>query len=186
MTTTEIVQTPLYALADLRVKLDALLFESEGEATPEVETIMAQVEGKFEKKIEQVALYIREQEHLAEIAQAEAIRLAALGKTRQSAVERLKQYLLDNMVKTETTKIAGELVTVATQLNNPKVVGDLDERTLGDIYTFGDDVERTFVRVIPAKYELDRKAVLAARKANPEAKIPEGLAVVRETGLRIR
>ena len=58
----------LYQIADAREILDTWLLETEGEVTPELEALLAEIDGKADEKIERVALYIREQLALATAA----------------------------------------------------------------------------------------------------------------------
>lgn len=171
----------LYEIADLRDLLDAKLSETDGELTPELEAEMAALDVAADDKIERVALYIREQTSTAEAIEAEAKRLQARAAAKLNAARSLKQYLEREMARLGKTKVTGLLATVAMQKNGPSVVGDLTQEQLDALYTT--DAGR-FVRFTPATFSLDRKAVLAAHKADQP--IPEGLTVVQTESLRIR
>jgi hypothetical protein len=170
----------LYEIADLRDLLDVKLAETEGELTPEIEAEMEALHLAADEKIERVALWIREQTSTAEAIESEAKRLQARAAAKLNAARSLKGYLEREMARLGKTKVNGLLATVAMQRNGPSVVGDLTPDHLKTLY----ETDAQFVRFVPASYALDRKAVLAAHKA--EQPIPEGLTVVQTESLRIR
>jgi predicted RNA-binding Zn ribbon-like protein len=170
----------LHDLGHARDILDEWLDEAEGEATPELEQLMAELDVKADEKIVNVALYIREQLATAIAIDAEVERLVARAKARKNAADRLKRYLEAWMVRLEKTKIVDARCTVALQKNPPSVKGDLTPEVLMDLY--GDD--SSLVRYKPATYELDRRAALELHKAGES--LPVGLTVEQSSSLRIR
>lgn len=172
--------TTLYEIADQRQVLNDWLLESEGEVTPELEALMAECEGDETTKIERVALYIREQKSAAEAVKIERDRLAALVKKHENAATSLTAYMAREMDRLGRDKVTGVLVTVAFQNNPPSVKGELVEELLAAIYANGPAI----VKLIPASYQLDRKAALQAHKAGQA--LPEGLMVEQTRSLRIR
>jgi hypothetical protein len=171
----------LYQIADAREILDTWLLETEGEVTPELEALLAEIDGKADEKIERVALYIREQLALATAAKEEQTRIASVVSRRNKAAESLKLYLHREMERLGKDKVTGLLATIAIQKNPPSVKGELSPETLKDAWQQG---ETAFVRHVPESFALDRKAVVDAFKAGQP--IPDGLEVVHETSLRIR
>lgn len=172
----------LYDLAQAREILDDWLLESEGELTPAIEQLLNELEERVETKIHNVALYIRELRRASSAIGEEAKALAARAKRSERAADSLTEYLQRQMERLGTTKVEGPLVTVALQDNPPKVVGEVDEETLfewtGDVHL------EDYVRTIPARHELNRKAVLDAYKAG--ALLPEPLGIERTRSVRIR
>lgn len=180
MTTT----VKLYEHAEARDILDELLAETEGEVTPEIETLLNEWQDATNEKVEKVALYIQEQAATVGALDAEIARLTARKNARKKAVEGLKGYLLANLTRMGIPKVNGLLVTVAVQKNPPSVKGELDQQVLGAMYASPNHLWSRFVKRVPESFTLDRKAVIEAAKA--DAPIPAGLVVEQSSSLRIR
>lgn len=175
--------TKLYELSQAREILDGWLAESEGEFTPEMEALLADLDGAADEKIERVGLFIREQMADAAAIKTEEDRLTARRKAREKAAESLKAYLHREMDKLGKAKVQGLLCTVAVQKNPPSVMCALGDAELLAARE-GDDPVGQFVREVPASYRIDRDAVLAAYKAGDP--IPPAIAVVVGSHVRIR
>lgn len=171
--------TTLYELADARDILDSWLLETGGELTPELEALLAELDGNVNEKIERVALYVREQKALADAAKQERDRLAGIAAARLRAAESLTGYLHREMDRLGKDRVNGVLATVALQKNPPSVTGE-PVRPLDALFVDAPDL----VRYNPATFSLDRKAILEAHKAGKP--IPEGLTVQQTVGVRIR
>ena len=169
----------LYELSEARDILDEFLAETEGEVTPELQQLLDELDGKIEEKIERVALYVREQLATATAIDEEVKRLSARKRARERAAEGLKAYLKSQMERLDKKKVEGLLCTVALQNNPPSVRGDVDT---GDRDVVG--AWRRFIRLIPERFELDRRVVLEAHKTGEP--IPPGLSIEQTTSLRIR
>lgn len=170
----------LYEIADARDILEQWLIDSEGEVTPELEALLADLDGKADEKIERVALYIREQKAMATAAKEERDRLGAIATRRTKAADSLSDYLHREMERLGKVKVTGILATVAIQKNPPAVKGDLSAEGLELIYRNGPAI----VRHVPESYVLDRKAALDAFKAGQP--LPGGLTVEQSSSIRIR
>jgi hypothetical protein len=171
----------LYELAAARDILDQFLAETDGEETPAIADLFAQLEGQVADKVEHTALWIREQEATAKAIREEEQRLAARRRAIENAVERTKSYLQAQMETLGRDKVHGLLCTVALQNNPPSVRGELDEQSLRDLAVILPDV----VKRVPETVTLDRRAVLAYYKehgATPD----ERLTVEQSRSLRIR
>lgn len=159
--------------------LNDWLEESRGELTPAIEQLLAEAEGDFDEKAERVALYIREQIAGAAAIREEETRLHALRMSKERAAENLKRYLLLNMQQAERTKVEGTLVTVRVQKSPPAVESSLSEGELDALF----GIAPRFVRLIPQRFELDKRAVLEAYKLGQV--LPRGVDVTQGTSLRI-
>ncbi len=171
----------LYEISAMRDVLDRWLEESEGEVTPELEALMAELDAKADEKIERVALYIRERLARAAAVKEEVQRIAAIQKREEKAAESLKAYLHREMDRLGKTKVAGLLCTVALQNNPPSVKGEIDAAVL---WGEAPNEWRSLVKYVPESFVLDRRAVLDAHKAGQP--IPDGLTVEQGQSLRIR
>ena len=175
----------LYEIADLRAIIDLALEESEGELTPEIEAALNAWDERFDDKAERVALYIAEQEGLAEMAKAERKRLDALCAAREKRAASLKRYLFEQMEKAGKVKVAGVLKQITIQNNPPKVepLVDMDEAELRNVFMFAPQ----YVQRIPESYALNKRAILDAAKAGTlDEDMKRRVAVVQTKGLRIR
>lgn len=174
----------LYEIADARAILAEWLEESEGELTPELETLLAEIDEQAETKVERVGLFIRECQVHADAVKVERDRLTALAKRNERAVESLKNYLKVQLERLGKPKVQGKLCTVALQANPPAVKGDLPESELIRIHRLSYAAPGCIVRYIPESYALDRRAALDLYKAGQP--LPDGLTVEQGTSLRIR
>jgi hypothetical protein len=172
----------LYELSAARDILDGWLAESEGEVTPELEALLAELDANVDEKIERVALFVRERLATAAAVKEEVQRLQAIQKREEKAAESLKGYLLREMQRLGKAKVNGLLATVALQNNPPSVKGELAPDYL--IELIGVDETKAFVTYVPESFALNRRAVLDAHKAGTP--IPSGLTVEQGVSLRIR
>lgn len=160
----------LYEIADsIRKLMDACDCET-GELTEQDNAALTAIDMAFEKKAEQVALYVREIESEADGIDEEAKRLSAMVRTRRNRSASLKSYLKSCMEALSQLKIKGALCTVAIQ-NNPPAVNVTDAKTIPAQYW------------TPADPILNKSVLLADLKAGqavPGAEISVG------THLRIR
>lgn len=175
----------LYELADARDILDQWLSESEGELTPEIETLLNELEGAIDEKVERVALYIIEQLSHAKALKAEEERLAQRRKAREKAAASLKDYLAQQMDRFGKQKVDGKLCTVAFQKNPPSVtpIIESDEADFRNVFMIAPE----FVTRVPESYSWNKRAILDAAKAGP---LPEDIAkrvsITQSVSLRIR
>lgn len=177
--------TALYELANARDILDTWLEETGGELTPEIETLLNDLEGQAKDKVERVALYIVEQLSHAKAMKAEEERLAQRRKAREKAADSLKAYLQGQMERLGLKKVEGLLCTVAMQNNPPSVVPavEIDEADLRNVYTFAPE----YVTRVPESYSLNKRAILDAHKAGTlHEDVAKRVQIVQTASLRIR
>lgn len=177
----------LYDLSNARAILDEWLNESEGEVTPELEALLAELDVKADEKIERVALYIRERLARAAAVKEEVQRIQAIQKREEKAAESLKAYLHREMERLGKDKVNGLLCTVALQKNPPAVGTLLTDADLAVAYREEDPALAgvgQFIVEIPTSYRLDKDAVKAAAKNGDY--IPPCITVSQGYSLRIR
>lgn len=175
---------PLYALAELRDSLDEQLAESEGVLTPEMEATLDALAGDITTKVENVALYIREQLATADAIEIEVKRLGARMAAKRKAADGLKAYLKFNMERLELTKVKGVLASVSIQRNSvPSVTTALTDDDLRAAFVSVGNPVGQFVRET-VRYTVDREAVLAAQKASYP--IPAEIVIDLGSHIRIR
>lgn len=172
----------LYETTDALAQVRAWLEESEGEWSPEIEALMELAEGNFVQKVERVALFVRDRLALAKMNKEAGEYHTKRAKSFTTAAESLKAYLERELEKAGKDRVDAPLVTVAIQLNPPSVQAsvDWDEEALRGMAMYAPD----FVTRKPETFALNKVALLDAAKAGGE--LPEGIAIVRTSSLRIR
>lgn len=185
----------LYEIGQARNILDVWVAEHEGEVTPEIESLWAQLELDRDEKIKRVALYIREQEQQLEATHAEIARLQKMGASTLRGIEGLTRYLVAQMQVLEVKEVKTPVVKVSLRTNPPKVEGEVPEETLREWHAeeakhpdLPHYVKYTpeYTAIVPAKYSLDKKAVVDVWKAKGDAGIPVQLRVTQGTRVEIK
>lgn len=186
------VTEPRPAYLKLYEHTDALLIvrdwldEAEGELTPEIEELLAKVEGDFDAKVERIALLVREKEAAAHAAKATAdaiIEEAMRHRKHAGVLDRgaasLKEYLRSQMVQADRLKVERPLARVRVQKNSsPAVRSTLDESALAALYCDDDSlVSRKVTYAIDTKAAVDR-----AKRKEP---LPAGVSVEYGSHVRI-
>lgn len=122
----------LYELSADLLQLQDLL-ENDVEDQVLLDTLEA-VQGEYELKLEAYCKVIKNLEADAEALKSEAKRLTDKRKVLEANVERLKKAMFDSMKLTGTTKVKGQLFTVAIQKNGGKlpVIVDVETSELPD------------------------------------------------------
>lgn len=156
-----------------------LLYESEGQVTPEIEELLEQAEGQFAEKAERVALFIRGQQSQAKLIKEEEERLAERRKRYDRSAESLKAYLQRNLEAAGKEKVEGKFISVRIQKNPPAVKGEFSQALLGMLY----QKSPAFVAVVPQSYTLDKNAIKDAFKRGEV--LPEGIEIQQSISLRI-
>lgn len=178
----------LYEIADLRAIIDRALEESDGELTPEVEEALALWDAEFAHKAESVALYICEQERLAEAVKAEEQILAARRRGLLRRAENLTNYLQSQMERTNTTRVNGVLKTLVMQ-KNPPAVKEVIETTQEDLRAIWESAGGVswYVTRKPEVFSWNRDGIKDATKAGtlPES-IAKRVVVSQSVSLRIK
>lgn len=164
--------------------LSELLEEAEGEFTPEIEQLLAELDLKIDDKLESIGLYILSQRATAKMLKEEEARIAARRKTIERGTEGLEAYAERLMLAGGKEKVKTPRVTVAMQLNNPALVVDEAKWGQEELEVLR-DLRPDFVRYTPASYAIDKATMLRAMKEDPTLQI-DGLSIQRTSSLRVR
>ena len=111
--------------------------------------------GDLEAKATNVAMFVRNLDSLADNIKAAEATMTARRKAIEARAEHVREYLLNNMLACQISKIESPYFTLAIRSNPPKVVID-DPEMVPDEYWRQP--------AIPSP-ELDKKAIAAALKA---------------------
>lgn len=137
------------------------------------EAALSELQDGIEGKAENIAALVRTLEAEATAYESEWKRLKAEQDVRLRKVDRLKDYLRQNLEAAGLPSLKAGLFTVAVQQNPPSI-----------IVPDGLPLPEQFVRVIPEQRVPDKKALLDAYKQG--GVLPEGVEVHRGTHLRIK
>lgn len=168
---TEVFNPPLYALADEYRQVLAL-FDDENAEPAAIEAALDAIAGQINHKADAIAALVRQFTLLSEARAAEATRMTRLAQLDASRADRLKNYLLNNMLVVGAEKIDTPRfhITVRT---NPPAVEVLDQTVIPD----------QFIREVIAT-SVDKRAILEHYKATGE--LVDGTDIRRGQRLDIR
>lgn len=125
----------LSEIIDNRLEVEAMLYESGGEMTPEIEEMLALSEGALSEKIDGYYSVIQKMAYGTEEIDKEIVRLQALKKTKQNAVKNLKSRLLYYMQEADIKSVDGTLCKAYVKKNAASVKIE-DEDSLFQEYSF--------------------------------------------------
>jgi DNA repair exonuclease SbcCD ATPase subunit len=157
----------LYELAQNYAQLMEMAEEMESDAL--VDTLEA-LQDAIEDKAENIAKLIKNLEADAKIIKEEEKRLAERRQSIEKKIERLKQYLQEQLEVAGLQKVKRSTITVAIQ-NNPPSVEIADEKLIPSEF------------MIPQPAKVDKKAILERLKNGEE--IP-GCSLKQTKGVRIK
>lgn len=175
----------LRELGVARTILDEWLAETEGEETPEIQDLLAKLDGETAEKVQRWGLYLIDREATAAFMEAEekfyraeADRLKARRVAYEAATERSRAQLQFQLESQGIGDIDGPLCSVKLQRNPAKLVGDVDAETLAAWFADENPTYNSFVRYTPEQFALDRDAIKNAAKNALIEKLPDGLELV--------
>jgi hypothetical protein len=175
----------LRELGQARVILDDWLVETEGEETPEIQDLLAKLEGETAEKVQRWGLYLIDREATAAFMKAEedfyaaeALRLKERRVAYEKHTERSRGQLQFQLESQGIGDIEGPLCTVKLQRNPAKLVGEVDAEKLAEWFASEDTTLNSFVRYNPETFELDRAAVKNAATNKLIERLPDGLELV--------
>ena len=123
----------LYEVTGRVLALQDLMLDEDLDEQTIADTIEA-IEGEYEIKLENYCKVIKNLEADVEALTKESKRLTDKKKSLENNIKRLKEAMFNSMKATETTKVKGEIFTVAIQKNGGKlpVVVDVPTEELPD------------------------------------------------------
>jgi hypothetical protein len=118
--------TTLYTIAADQRLLNAMLEESGGELTPEIEAAMQITEDNFINKAEAYGATIAEYDAQADVCAAEIRRLMAYKKTCENVSKRMKERMADAMRTFNTDKVTAGTFRFSFRKSTAVVVDNED------------------------------------------------------------
>lgn len=163
----------LYELANEYAAIELALADSDGEITPEIQTMLDSVESELPAKVDGICSVFRHMMTRAAAAKEEAERILRLYQVRERAANRLKEYLKSNLERMGMTNIETDRFKVRIQKNSAPSVKVADG-------LLPEDLPAEYVRFKP---EVNNSAIAMAWKAGKT--LPDGVEVKIGTHLRI-
>lgn len=112
--------TTLYAITDDLLALDALLTESAGEITPEIDAWMAEYAAQLASKTDAVGFYVRDLEAHEAALTDEIARLQQKKAACAAKQARVKEWVKYNMTRLGVRELRGSIYAFAIQKNGGK------------------------------------------------------------------
>lgn len=135
----------LYQISEDQRRLNAMLEETGGELTPELEEALAITEANFVTKAENYGKAILHYKQLVAAAKAETDRIKAIQKTCENAIARMEERLRDAMILFDKPKV--EMATLKLSLRKSERVVIDDENNLpADCIVVKTEVSKTEVK----------------------------------------
>lgn len=160
--------TQLYKLADQYRFLEQAVERGEGDedtGDTQLQLDLADLKEKIEDKVENIGKFILSLEADTTGIKAEEERLSSRRVAIVNRVRWLKDYLLQEMTVAQVDKVKRDVLTVSVRTSPPSVnVLDMDA------------IPEQFRRVIPEKWEVDKKEMIANFKGTGE--IPAGTEII--------
>jgi len=163
--------TTLYALSDEYLHLVDLLDGGEMDVD-EVERELDRISGEITHKAESIAGLIRWYQGLADMRKAEAKRMSESVASFEHQAERLKAYVLANMIATGHTRLDTGRFTLSVRQNPPSVA-------VLDASAVPSEFQRTKVEI-----SVDKRAIVEHTKLTGE--VVPGTEIIHGTRLDIR
>lgn len=120
----------LYQISEELLALDALLYESEGEVTPEIEAWLTEYGDALAQKVDSTGGYIRSCEARAKAITEEVQRLQQRKTVEENKVASVKKLLELVMLRLDRPKLTGNLFTIARQKNGGRPALTVNEEAL--------------------------------------------------------
>lgn len=174
----------LFALTEQMARIEAVLEENGGELTPELEAEWTETGESLSRKIDNYNALMQKLKAYSENIKAEQDRLAALKKTADNSLKRLKAHILDVMVFNGMKAIEGNLCKVTI---SSSTATEVDEETV--LAPYRDAIEALQAK-LPAYVTLEPKIsktdIKAASAELPEGTSLPGVTFVTNKSLRVK
>lgn len=138
----------LHELTDRYIAIEGL-FDSDIATREEIKASLDNIKEQIGDKVESIAKIVLSFKNSIEVIAIEEERLAKRKQAMVNNMEWLKNYLLAEMVSTNTLKVKRDLLTVAVADNPPSIeIIDLDM------------IPATYRRMIPETWQPDKKTMI--------------------------
>lgn len=139
------MELTLYQITEEQQRINAMLEESGGELTPEIEEALAVNEGNFLEKSRDYGFAILKYKAYISAIKAEKERLDGIKKTCENTITRMEERLVDAMQRFDKPKV--ELDTLKLSLRkSERVIIDDENAVPADCKTIKVDISKTALK----------------------------------------
>lgn len=133
----------LYQISEEQRRIEAMLEETGGELTPEIEEAMAINEGNFMEKSRDYGFAILRYKAYVNAIAEEKKRLDGLKKSAETAIERMSSRLLDAMQQFERPKVELDTIKLSVKKNPASVAIDDESKVPADCIKVKTEISKT-------------------------------------------
>lgn len=136
------MELTLYQISEEQRRIEAMLEESAGEITPEIEEALAVNESNFMEKSRDYGFAILRYKAFVDAIKAEKARLDGLKKSAESAIARMEERIIEAMQQFDRPKV--EMDTIKLSLRkSERVVVDDENAVPADCKTIKVEISKT-------------------------------------------
>lgn len=174
----------LFALTEQMSGIETALEESGGEMTPEIEDLWAETKDSLAKKTDAYDALVNKLAARSAAIKAEQDRLAALRKTTDNALKRVKEHLRDTMDTFGVRTLEGQFCrislteTTATEVDEDEALQPWEEAIA--------ELERRLPDYMDVDVKVSKTRAKEAAKALPDGVSLPGVKLVRNKSLRFK
>jgi len=136
------MEMTLYQINEEQRAINAMLEETGGEVTPELEELMAVNEQNFVQKAENYGYAILHYKAIVAAIKAEKDRLDAIKKTAENAIARMEERIVGAMLTFEKPKVEADTLKLSLR-KSERVVIDDENAVPADCKTIKVEVSKT-------------------------------------------
>ena len=136
------MEMSIYHISDEQRRINAMLEETGGELTPEIEEALAVNEQNFVQKAENYGYAILHYKAIVAAVKAEKDRLDAIKKTAENAIARMEERLVAAMQQFERPKVEADTLKLSLR-RSERVVVDDENAVPADCKTIKIEVSKT-------------------------------------------
>ena len=174
----------LFALSEQMVAIEAALEENGGELTPELEAAWTETSESLSHKIDNYNALVQKLTAYSAAIKAEQDRLAALKKTADNSLKRIKDHIKDTMVQFGIKSIEGNFCKVSLTTSTAT---EVDEEAV--LAPYKADIEALAARLpgyVTLEPKISKTGIKDASAGLPDGTTLPGVTFVKNTGLRIK
>ena len=172
----------LFELSSEQRTIEALLEENGGELTPEIESMMAETEDLFPKKVDGYGVMLRKFQSMEKMCDDEIKRVQGLKKVAQNSIKSMRSHLLDTMLHFGFQKLKGNMTQM--WVGKSKSV-EVDEEVLLAKYKAKiEALQESLPPYLTVEVKVSKKAVSDAYKAG--GVLPPGCEINENDTLTIK
>jgi hypothetical protein len=174
----------LYALTGQMADIEAMLEETGGELTPEIEAQWAETRESLLQKVDNYNALIQKLKAYSENIKAEQDRLAKLKKTADNSLKRIKDHVKATMEQFGLKSIEGNLCKMSL---SSSTATEVDEETILAPYrVYIEMLEAKLPPYITVEPSISKSGIKEATKELPEGVTLPGVTFKKNTNLTIK